>query len=248
MEEDKEQPLIEHLVELRTRLVRAIIVIAIAFAICFPFAGELYTFLADPMLKFLPETSGMIATEVGSAFFIPFKLSIVVAIFVASPFLLYQIWAFVAPGLFEDERGLIGPLLFSSTALFFSGAAFAYYVVFPIVFKFFTSQAPEGVLVMTDISHYFNFTFTLFLAFGVAFEVPIAVVLAVRTGLVQVQTLAKQRHFVILGAFVIGMLLTPPDIISQSLLAVPMWLLFEVGLLFAKTQQQPDDTPEQELD
>jgi len=189
----------------------------------------------------------MIAIEVASPFFTPFKLALVVSIFISIPYLLYQFWAFVAPGLYQHERRFILPLLFASTLLFFLGVAFAYFVVFPLMFKFLTAAAPAGVTVMTDISHYLDFVLTLFFAFGICFEVPIFTIVLVWTGIVTPQALAEQRPYVIVGAFIIGMVLTPPDVISQTLLALPMWLLFEAGLLCSRLIARAGDDPGKEL-
>jgi len=231
---DEQQPLISHLVELRDRLLRSVLAVLVIAACLFPFANDLYLFLSDPLLKHLPETSSMIATEVASPFLTPFKLTLSTAIMLAVPFLLYQMWAFIAPGLYAHERKLVFPLLFASTMLFFLGVMFAFYVVFPLVFGFLTQAAPEGVAVMTDISSYLDFVLKLFFAFGLAFEVPIATVLLVWSGASTVESLREKRPYVIVGAFVIGMLLTPPDVISQTLLALPVWLLFELGLISAR--------------
>lgn len=231
---DEQQPLISHLVELRDRLLRSVLAVLVIAACLFPFANDLYLFLSDPLLKHLPETSSMIATEVASPFLTPFKLTLSTAIMLAVPVLLYQMWAFIAPGLYAHERKLVFPLLFASTMLFFLGVMFAFYVVFPLVFGFLTQAAPEGVEVMTDISSYLDFVLKLFFAFGLAFEVPIATVLLVWSGASTVESLREKRPYVIVGAFVIGMLLTPPDVISQTLLALPVWLLFELGLISAR--------------
>jgi len=231
--DDTEQPFIQHLVELRDRLLRVVLVVAAVFLVLVPFSNTLFTALSGPLLAHMPEDSSMIAIEVASPFLIPFKLTLFLALFIAIPFVLYQLWSFVAPGLYRHERRLVFPLLVSSTVLFYTGAAFAYFVVFPLVFAFFTSAAPEGVSVMTDISRYLDFVLTLFFAFGAAFEVPVITVLLVWTGMVTQDGLREKRPYVIVGAFVIGMLLTPPDVISQTLLAVPVWLLFELGLYFS---------------
>ncbi|NLC02459.1 MAG: twin-arginine translocase subunit TatC, partial [Pseudomonas formosensis] len=199
----------------------------------FYFANDLYTFLSEPLRAFLPEGTSMIATDVASPFLTPFKLALISALFLAMPFVLHQFWGFIAPGLYKHEKRIALPLLASSIILFYSGMAFAYFVVFPLVFGFFTSVAPEGVAVMTDISSYLDFVMTLFLAFGLSFEIPVATVLLVLAGAVDVARLKAIRGYVIVGCFVIGMLLTPPDVISQTLLAVPMWLLYEVGILFS---------------
>ncbi|MTI62998.1 twin-arginine translocase subunit TatC [Methylophaga sp.] len=231
---DEQQPLISHLVELRDRLLRAVLAVLLVALCLFPFANDLYLFLSEPLMRHLPETSSMIATEVASPFLTPFKLTLSTAIMLAVPYLLYQLWAFVAPGLYDHERKLVFPLLFASTLLFFLGIAFAFYVVFPLIFAFLTQAAPEGVAVMTDISSYLDFVLKLFFAFGLAFEVPIATLLLIWTGASTVESLTEKRPYVIVGAFVVGMLLTPPDVISQTLLAVPVWLLFELGLLSAR--------------
>ncbi|HAY17107.1 MAG TPA: twin-arginine translocase subunit TatC, partial [Halomonas sp.] len=200
----------------------------------YAFANDIYSFVADPLMSLLPEGSQMIATEVASPFLAPFKLTLVVAVFIAIPFVLHQAWAFVAPGLYDNEKMLAIPILVSSVALFYAGAAFAYYVVFPLLFEFFTQTGPENVAVMTDINQYLNFVLKLFFAFGVAFEIPIATFLLILSGATTVESLSKKRPYIVLGCFVIGMLLTPPDVISQSLLAIPMYLLYEVGLLFGR--------------
>ncbi|KAA0012108.1 twin-arginine translocase subunit TatC [Billgrantia pellis] len=227
-------PLIEHLIELRSRLLRAVVAIFVIFLGLYPFANEIYTFVAQPLMGMLPEGSQMIATEVASPFLAPFKLTLVVAVFLAIPYVLHQAWAFVAPGLYENEKALALPLLASSIGLFYAGTAFAYYVVFPLLFEFFTQTGPENVAVMTDINQYLNFVLKLFFAFGVAFEIPIATFLLIASGATTVESLSKKRPYIILGCFVIGMLLTPPDVISQSLLAIPMYLLYEVGILFGR--------------
>ncbi|MDH3981011.1 MAG: twin-arginine translocase subunit TatC [Gammaproteobacteria bacterium] len=230
---DIEQPFISHLVELRDRLLRVVLAVAVVFIVLIPFANTLFSELSGPLMAHMPSDSSMIAIEVASPFLIPFKLTLFLAVFASIPFILYQAWSFIAPGLYRHERRLVVPLLVSSTLLFYAGAAFAYFVVFPLVFAFFTSSAPEGVSVMTDISRYLDFVLTLFFAFGAAFEVPIVTVLLVMTGMSTQQSLRKKRPYIIVGAFVIGMLLTPPDVISQTLLAVPMWLLFELGVFFS---------------
>jgi sec-independent protein translocase protein TatC len=234
MTTDNQQPLISHLIELRDRLLRGVIAVLILTAILMPFSNDLYHFLSEPLLRHLPETSTMIATEVASPFLIPFKLTLSTAILLAVPVLLYQLWAFIAPGLYENERKLVFPLLFASTLLFFLGIIFAYFVVFPLIFAFLTQAAPEGVAVMTDISSYLDFVLKLFFAFGLAFEVPIATLLLIWTGVSSVESLSEKRPYIIVGAFVIGMLLTPPDVISQTLLALPVWLLFELGLFSSR--------------
>jgi sec-independent protein translocase protein TatC len=246
MSTDNQQSLIAHLIELRDRLLRGVIAVLILTAILMPFSNDLYHFLSEPLLRHLPETSTMIATEVASPFLIPFKLTLSTAILLAIPILLYQLWAFIAPGLYDNERKLVFPLLFASTVLFFLGIVFAYYAVFPLIFGFLTQAAPEGVAVMTDISSYLDFVLKLFFAFGIAFEVPIATLLLIWTGASTVESLAEKRPYIIVGAFVIGMLLTPPDIISQTLLALPVWLLFELGLLCSRLlpKKEQDDIQE----
>ncbi len=232
--EDTKQSFMSHLIEIRSRLLKIVIVILIIFLGLFSFAEELYGWLAQPLLRYLPENASMIATQVASPFLAPFKLSIVLAIFIAVPFVLYQIWAFVTPGLYQNEQRLMLPLLISSTLLFYLGAAFAYYIIFPLVFQFFTSITLEGVTQMTDITNYLDFVLKMLIAFGLSFEVPIAIILLTRMGVVNIETLSEKRPYVIVGSFVVGMLITPPDIISQVLLAVPVWLLFELGLVVAK--------------
>lgn len=240
--EDKEQPLIAHLVELRTRLIRALVVVFVVFLILMPFSDHLYSTIARPLIDALPINSSMIATEVASPFLVPFKLTAFLALFISMPYLLYQAWAFVAPGLYKNEKRFAMPLLWSSIVLFYCGVAFAFFVVFPLLFGFFTSVAPTGVTVMTDISHYLDFILKLFFAFGMAFEVPIATILLVATGITTIDSMRRKRPYIILGAFVTGMLLTPPDIISQVLLAGPIWVLFELGLIFARYfAPQPDE-------
>ena len=231
---DNEQPLIAHLVELRQRLMRIVLFVLVIFAGLFYFANDLYDYLSAPLTALLPPGTSMIATDVTSPFFAPFKLALVLAIFIGIPFILHQVWGFIAPGLYENEKHLAVPLLLSSIVLFYCGIAFAYYVVFPLVFGFFTSVGPENVAVMTDISSYLNFVLKLFFAFGVVFEIPIATLLILWTGVTTPKDLGAKRSYVIVGCFVIGMLLTPPDIISQSLLAIPMWLLFELGLVLGR--------------
>ena len=243
--DDKEMTLVEHLLELRDRLTKAVLAVIVLFLVLFPFANDLYLFIAEPLMRYMPADGGMIATAVASPFLTPFKLSLVLAIYLAMPVILYQLWAFVAPGLYEHEKKLVGPLLFSSVFLFYAGGAFAYYVVFPLVFQFLTSTAPEGVTIATDISMYLDFVIKMFFAFGVAFEVPIATVLLIVTGVTSPEKLAHIRPYIIVAAFVIGMLLTPPDIISQTLLAVPMWLLYELGVwigaLIVRRRKSDDD-------
>ena len=251
-EDQSQAPLIEHLIELRSRLMRAVIVILVVFLGLYSFANDIYTFVAEPLMDLLPEGSQMIATEVASPFLAPFKLTLVVAVFIAIPFVLHQAWAFIAPGLYDNEKALAIPILVSSIALFYGGAAFAYYVVFPLLFEFFTQTGPDNIAIMTDINQYLNFVLKLFFAFGVAFEIPIATFLLILSGATTVESLSKKRPYILLGCFVIGMLLTPPDVISQSLLAIPMYLLYEVGLLFGrlvrKRKEEKEADEEQEAD
>jgi len=230
---DPGQTLIEHLVELRTRILHSLASVVIVFLPLFYFANDLYSYISEPLRAYLPEGATMIATEVASPFLTPFKLTLVLAIFIAIPYILHQLWSFIAPGLYSSEKRLAIPLLTSSVLLFYGGIAFAFYVVFPLIFGFFTSAAPAGVTVMTDINRYLDFVLKLFFAFGLAFEIPIATLLLVWTGATTVENLRKKRPYVVVGCFIIGMLLTPPDIISQLLLALPMWILFEIGILFA---------------
>ena len=233
-DQDSGQPLVEHLIELRSRLLYALLSVLIVFLPLFYFANEIYIYISEPLRMFLPEGTNMIATEVASPFLTPFKLSLVLSFFVAMPYILHQIWSFIAPGLYINEKRVAAPLLISSVVLFYTGISFAFYIVFPLVFGFFTSVAPEGVTVMTDINRYLDFVLKLFFAFGLAFEIPIATVLLIWTGATTPKSLAIKRPYVIVGCFVIGMLLTPPDVISQILLALPMWLLFEAGIIFSK--------------
>lgn len=235
---DQPLPLVAHLTELRDRLLRALLSVLIVFICLFPFANDIYTFVSEPLRALLPEGATMIATEVASPFLTPFKLTLVAAIFIAIPYVLYQVWSFVAPGMYRHEKRFAVPLLASSIALFYAGAAFAYFVVFPLIFAFFTSVGPEGITMMTDINSYLNFVLKLFFAFGIAFEIPIAAILMIWAGITTAEDLAKKRPYIIVGCFIFGMLLTPPDIISQSLLAIPMWILFEFGVFFGKFVQK----------
>jgi sec-independent protein translocase protein TatC len=238
---DRELPFLSHLLELRDRLLRMLLGIAVVFLVLMPFANTIYTFIAQPLLRNMPAGTTMIATQVASPFLAPFKLTLVAAVFLAMPYILHQFWAFVAPGLYQHERRLVVPLVVSSVLLFYLGAAFAYFLVFPMIFAFFTATAPEGVAVMTDINSYLDFVLTLFFAFGVAFEVPIATILLVWMGVVEPDKLKGMRPYVIVGAFVIGMFLTPPDVFSQTFLAVPMWLLFEAGLFMSRFFRRADE-------
>ena len=234
-EELQEETLLSHLIELRSRLLKAGSAVLLLFVVLIPFADEVFNRIALPLMNQLPEGSTMIATQVASPFLTPFKTTMFAALFLAMPVVLYQLWGFTAPGLYTKEKRFAIPLLVSSTLLFYLGALFAYVVVFPLMFGFFTSAAPEGVSVMTDISSYLDFVLVLFFAFGLSFEVPIATVILVWSGLTSIETLEKNRAYVFLGAFIIGMLITPPDVISQTLLAVPVYLLYECGILLSKT-------------
>lgn len=235
---ENSMPLIAHLTELRTRLMRCVVTVLLIFAGLFYFAQDIYALVAAPLRAYLPEGATMIATGVASPFLTPFKLTLMVSVFLSVPVILHQIWGFIAPGLYKHEKRIAVPLLISSVVLFYAGMAFAYFVVFPIMFGFFASVTPQGVEMMTDIGQYLDFVLTLFFAFGVAFEIPIATFLLVWTGIVNVATLRKSRPYVVVGCFLVGMLLTPPDIFSQTLLAIPMWILFEVGVLFGSLIQK----------
>ena len=223
--------LLSHLVELRDRLLRMLLAVGIFFLCLFPFSKQIWTWLSEPLTR---HAGTMQAIDIASPFLIPFKVCLLLSVVLAAPVLLYQIWAFVAPGLYKHEKRLVSPLLLSSTLLFYLGMAFAYFVVFPLVFGFFNRVAPEGVAVVPDIGRYLDFIMTIFLAFGIAFEVPVATILLVAIGATTPDNLAKKRPYFIVGAFIVGMFLTPPDIISQTLLALPMWLLFEVGIFFSR--------------
>jgi sec-independent protein translocase protein TatC len=252
-EHDQPMPLVSHLTELRTRLLRCVAAIFLIFAGLFSFAQQIYTLVSAPLREHLPPNATMIATDVASPFLTPFKLTMTVSLFLAIPFILQQVWGFIAPGLYRHEKRVAIPLLLSSIVLFYAGMTFAYFLVFPLIFGFFAAATPEGVSMMTDIASYLDFVMTLFFAFGVAFEIPVAVVLLVWIGVVDVGYLRKVRPYVIIGCFVVGMVLTPPDIFSQTLLAVPMWLLFEIGVLFGglvrkrsaerEAAEHPDDQP-----
>jgi len=247
-EELESQPLVEHLIELRSRLMRALLAILVVFLTLFSFSNEIYEFVSKPLQVFLSDDAQMIATDVASPFLTPFKLTIFCSVVIAIPFIFYQLWMFIAPALYKNEKKLALPLFASSVLLFYVGMAFAYFVVFPLVFGFFTSVAPESVTVMTDISKYLSFVIKLFFAFGFAFEIPVATVLLISAGVISPENLAKKRPYVVVACFVVGMLLTPPDVISQALLALPMWLLFEIGILFGKlairgkTEESPQES------
>jgi sec-independent protein translocase protein TatC len=230
----EEASLVSHLVELRTRLIRASLTIFAIFLCLLPFSQEIFTLVAQPLIDQMPEGATMIATPVISPFLTPFKTTLWAALFVAMPVIIYQLWAFVAPGLYKQEKGFAVPLVISSILLFYCGVAFAYGVLFPLVFSFINAVAPEGVTVMTDINNYLDFVLVIFFAFGMAFEVPIATFMLVWAGLTTTEQLAKNRAYVFLGAFVLGMFLTPPDAISQTVLAVPIYLLYETGIIMAR--------------
>ena len=228
------QPLIAHLIELRKRLLNCIIAVLVIFLALVYFANDIYQLVSAPLIKQMPVGATMIATDVASPFFTPIKLTFMVSLILSAPVILYQVWAFVAPALYKHERRLVVPLLVSSTLLFYIGMAFAYFVVFPLAFGFLTHTAPAGVLVSTDIKSYLDFVMSLFIAFGVSFEVPVAIVLLCWVGVTTPDDLRKKRPYVLVGAFVVGMLLTPPDVFSQTLLAIPMYCLFEVGVFFSR--------------
>jgi sec-independent protein translocase protein TatC len=234
---------ISHLVELRDRLLRAILAVIAVFLCLFYWAKDLYALLAQPLLAALPAGGQMIATDVVGVFLVPVKVAFLVAFIVALPYVLYQVWAFVAPGLYANEKRLVLPLVIASSVLFLMGMAFAYFLVFPMVFKFMASVAPEGVAWMTDIDKYLSFVLTTFIAFGVTFEVPILVIVLVRVGVVSVEKLKEIRPYVIVGAFVVGAIFTPPDVISQVMLAVPLWLLYELGIVAARFFGRPASSP-----
>lgn len=238
---EQTQPLITHLVELRNRLLKAVLTVLVIFLGLFYFANDLYLILVKPLSSLLPPGGGMIATGVIAPFMVPFKLTLVLAVLFAVPVILYQIWAFIAPGLYQHEKKFGIPLLVSSIILFYTGIAFAYFVVLPFAFAFFTAAGPTGISYMPDISNILDFILTVFFAFGIAFEIPIATYLMVLTGLTSVKSLTQKRPYIFLGCFVVGMLVTPPDVFSQAILAVPMWLLFEAGVLAARTIRKPQD-------
>ncbi|MEW5010549.1 MAG: twin-arginine translocase subunit TatC [Cycloclasticus sp.] len=243
---EQQSSFVSHLIELRTRLIHALLGMLVIFLPLSIYANEIYSLLADPLLVHMPAGTSMVAIEVISPFLTPIKLSLMLSVFISIPWIFYQIWLFIAPGLYQHEQRIALPLISAGTLLFYTGMLFAYVVVMPLIFQFITATAPEGVSVMTDISKYLDFVLTLFFAFGVAFQVPIATFLLVKTGVSTPQSLAEKRPYIIVGAFIVGMLLTPPDIISQTLLALPMWLLFEIGLLMSRkfvtqTNAQPNE-------
>lgn len=230
----KESSFVSHLIELRTRLIHSLVGMLAIFLPLIPFANDIYSLVAQPLLVHMPKGTSMVAIDVISPFLTPIKLSLMLAIVISIPWIFYQVWKFIAPGLYDHEQRIALPLVAAATFLFYAGMLFAYFVVMPLIFQFLTATAPEGVAVMTDISKYLDFVLTLFFAFGMAFQVPIATFLLVKTGVSTPQSLAEKRPYIIVGAFVVGMFLTPPDVISQTLLALPMWLLFEIGLLMSK--------------
>ncbi len=240
MSNDQEQPLIAHLVELRNRLLKSVLLVLAIFIGLFYFANDMYLILVEPLSSLLPSTGNMIATGVVAPFLVPFKMTMVLAVLLAVPFILHQIWAFIAPGLYQHEKRFGIPLLISSIVLFYLGIAFAYFVVLPLAFGFFTAAGPEGISYMPDISNILDFILKVFFAFGIAFEIPIATFLLVLSGITTVESLTEKRPYIFVGCFVVGMLVTPPDIISQTVLAVPMWLLFEAGVLAARLLGKKD--------
>jgi len=232
--EDSQESFLSHLIELRTRLMRSIIAVIVVLLVLFPFAKDIYELLAQPLLRVLPHGSSMIATDVTGTFLVPLKVTLMAAFLIALPYVLWQAWAFVAPGLYQHEKRLVLPVLVSSCLFFLFGMSFAYFFVFPVAFGFFAGYAPAGVQMMTDIDKYLSFVMTMFIAFGVTFETPVIVVVLVRMKVVSLEKLKSLRPYVIVGAFVVGAVFTPPDVVSQSMLAVPLWLLFELGLLLAR--------------
>jgi len=249
MSEDNAQPLISHLIELRSRLLRCLICIVVVFLALLYFSNDIYSIVANPLVRQLPEGSVMIATDIAAPFFTPIKLTAIVALFVSIPYILFQIWGFIAPALYQKEKRLVLPLVVSSTILFYIGLAFAYFVVFPLAFYFFINSAPPDVAINTDITKYLDFVMSLFVVFGFAFEVPVAIILLCWSGVTSTQSLKKKRPYIIVGVFAVAMFLTPPDVFSQTLLAIPMCLLFEIGLFFARfyTPRQ-SESDEEEID
>lgn len=244
-EEEKELTLVDHLIELRDRILKSLVAIVVLFLALFAFSNEIYTFVAEPLISALPENSSMIAIDPTSPFFAPFKLTFYVSFLLAAPYILYQIWSFIAPGLYKNEKAIAIPLFISSVVLFYAGVAFARYILFNIVFAFFISVAPEGIQVAPDISSFLSFALTIFFAFGIAFEIPIAVFLCIWSGLADSNSLAEKRPYVIVGCFVAGMLLTPPDPFTQSMLALPMWALFELGIVAGRMVKKRDTDKEE---
>ena len=244
-EDEKELTLVDHLVELRDRIMKSLVVLVVLFLALFYFSNDIYTYVAEPLLSALPENTSMIAIDPTAPFFAPFKLTFYVAFMLSAPYILFQLWSFIAPGLYKNEKEIAIPLFISSVILFYSGIAFARYILFDIIFGFFISVAPDGIQVAPDISSFLNFALTLFFAFGIAFEIPIAVFLCIWAGLVEPDSLTQKRPYVVVGCFVVAMMLTPPDPFTQSMLAFPMWALFEVGIiagrLVSKRKQKDDE-------
>jgi sec-independent protein translocase protein TatC len=232
--DNTQETFLSHLIELRSRLMHSIVAVVIVLVALFPWAKDIYSVLARPLLKALPQGSTMIATDVTGTFLVPLKVTLMAAFLIALPYVLYQMWAFVAPGLYQHEKRLALPVIVSSVFFFALGMCFAYFVVFPIAFGFFAGYTPSGVQMMTDIDKYLSFVLTMFIAFGITFEVPVVVVVLVRLGVVELKKLQSIRGYVIVGAFVVGAIFTPPDVLSQCMLAVPLWLLYEFGLLVAR--------------
>ena len=239
--DSSEQPFLDHVIELRQRILHGLLAVLVLFFPIYYFANDLYRFVAAPLMAHLPNEGNMIATEVASPFLTPFKLAIFAAIFLGMPYLLHQIWGFVAPGLYKHEKRFAMPLLFSSIVLFYAGVAFSYYLVFPLVFQFLAGVTPEGVTMMTDINRYLDFVLKMFFAFGFAFEIPVATLLLAWTGIASAKSMANKRPYVIVGCFIFAMLLTPPDVISQLMLAIPTWILFEIGILFARIVERRNE-------
>lgn len=238
---------IAHLIELRTRLLHSVIAVLLVFAVLFWWASDLYTLLAQPLLSKLPKGGQMIATDVTTPFLVPLKVALMASFLLTLPYIFYQIWRFVAPGLYANEKRLVVPLIVTSTALFFCGMAFAYFAVFPMVFGFITAAVPQGVAVMTDIDKYFSFVLSMFMAFGITFQVPVAVVVLVRMGFVTIEKLREIRSYVVVGAFVIGAIFTPPDVVSQLMLAIPLWMLYEAGIVVASWMKPAEKKMEKKL-
>ena len=238
---DNGQPLVEHLIELRSRLLKIAGIVFVTFIPLLFFANDIYELVSEPLRNLLPPGATMIATEVASPFLTPFKLAFVTSFFITIPFILHQIWGFIAPGLYSSEKKFVGPIFLTSILLFYLGMAFAYFAVFPLIFDFFASVMPEGVSMMTDINRYLDFVLKLFFAFGLAFEIPIATIILVWSGAITLDSIKNKRPYVIVGCFVFGMLLTPPDVISQALLAIPMWFLFEIGIFLCKAMRLGSD-------
>ena len=245
-EDEKELTLIDHLVELRDRILKSVSAVLVLFLALFYWANDIYIFVAGPLLAALPEGSSMIAIDPTSPFFAPFKLAFYVSFLLAAPYILYQMWSFIAPGLYKNEKTVAIPLFISSVVLFYSGIAFARYILFGIIFRFFISVSPEGIQVAPDISSFLSFALTIFFAFGVAFEIPIAVFLCIWAGLAEPDSLAKKRPYVVVGCFVVAMMLTPPDPFTQSMLALPMWALFELGIFAGRFTRKRQEQREKE--